>query len=100
MPRPMRRPISGSRLAPKIRMMIAKMISSSGSPMLPNMFHLTHRLYHVRIARIGLGLGLWAAGRAGTDRGVTSVLAQEQAQFSTGVQLVEVYATVTDQRGG
>jgi Ca-activated chloride channel homolog len=64
------------------------------------MFHLPHRLYHVLIAGIGLGLGLWAAGAAGTDLGVTSVLAQEQAQFSTGVQLVEVYATVTDQRGG
>ena len=49
---------------------------------------------------MGLGLGLWAAGAAGTGLGVTGVLAQEQAQFSTGVQLVEVYATVNDQRGG
>ena len=66
--------------------------------MLPNMFHLPVRLYHVVITGIGLGFALWTASSAGL--GLTVVRAQEQAQFSTGVQLVEVYATVTDQRGG
>src|SRR5688572_9779166 len=35
MPRPIPRPISGRRFAPKIRMMIARMISSSGMPRRP-----------------------------------------------------------------
>ena len=96
----MPRPMSGSRLAPKIRMMIAKMISSSGRPMLPNMFHLPARLYHAVPVGIGIGLAIWAANAGGLGIGLPGIRAQEQAQFSTGVQLVEVYATVTDQRGG
>jgi Ca-activated chloride channel homolog len=68
--------------------------------MLPNMFHLPGRLYHVVTAGIVLGFGLLAAGAGLGTLGSAAIRAQEQAQFSTGVQLVEVYATVTDQRGG
>jgi Ca-activated chloride channel family protein len=64
------------------------------------MFHLPDRLYHVAAAGLGLGLALWAANSGASGLGFTGLRAQEQAQFSTGVQLVEVYATVNDQRGG
>jgi len=52
------------------------------------------RLYHVGVAM--LCLACWTGITASSTRGFQ----QPVAQFSTGVQLVEVYATVTDAAGG
>jgi Ca-activated chloride channel family protein len=71
----MPRPISGRRFAPKIRMMIVKMIRSSGMPM--------------PIACLVL-CGPAIVPRAAQD---------PRPQFSSRVQLVEVYASVTDASG-
>src|SRR5262244_3724848 len=71
---PMPRPRPGSRLAPKMITMIARMMSSSGNPMRPIAWLLEAAI--VPLLTVGLG-----------------------AQFTSGVNLVEVYATVTDPRG-
>ena len=72
----MPRPISGSRFAPKISMTIARMINISGSPMRP-MIHLV------------------LCGAV-----IVPCAAQDALpQFSSRVQLVEVYASVTDAAG-
>ena len=78
------------------------MIRSSGMPRLPiNSFPhrfplngFTRRLYHAGAAILCAGC---VAGGA-----IVGASASQQpiAQFSTGVQLVEVYATVTDANGG
>src|SRR5262245_28645489 len=100
MPRPMPRPISGRRFAPKIRMMMARMIRSSGMPMLP-ISHLPRQLYHAGAGVTVVGFLAAAGGAIGLFPAGNGVLAQERVpQFSTGVQLVEVYATVTDAKGG
>src|SRR5215471_2591313 len=89
MPLPIPRPISGSRLAPKIRMMIMRMIMSSGIPTLPSMvkpFADKGRGNSTTIALVVAALLLgW---RTLAD-----------AQFTSGVNVVEVYAAVVDQGG-
>src|SRR3712207_7481213 len=76
MPLPMTRPISGRRFAPKIRMMIVRMIRSSGRPILPTAY-------------------LVLCGAVIVPRA-----AQEpRPQFASRVQLVEVYASVTNAAG-
>src|SRR5436190_22754085 len=85
MPLPMPRPMSGKRFAPKIRMMIIRMMMSSGMPSRPIM--VTPSFYGKRrliLPSIALMLGC------------TAVLS---AQFTSGVNLVEVYAAVVDQNG-
>src|SRR5688572_13050881 len=97
-PLPMPRPISGSRLAPNIRMMMNRMTSSSGIPRWGSMVApsgafrsdlITEPRQRRRIrAAVLLGLALTAPGGVAGAR-----------QFSSGVSVVEVYATVTDKRG-
>src|ERR1700730_15326455 len=89
MPLPMPRPISGKRFAPKIRMMIARMMRSSGIPTRPSMV-LPFRKYEERPDSTTLVL------LSAVLLGWVSVLS---AQFSSGVNLVEVYAAVTDEAG-
>src|SRR6186713_590262 len=75
-------------------MMIQRMIRSSGMPRLP-IDSFRARLYHAAAAILCLaGLG-WPALKK-----VEAFQQPPLAQFSTGVQLVEVYATVTDAKGG
>src|SRR5258708_26681199 len=96
MPFPMPRPISGSRFAPKIRMMINRMMMSSGIPRRPIMavpFGYEERGNSITLLRFGGG-GLLGALLAAA---LASTLVS--AQFSSGVNLVEVYAAVTDQAG-
>src|SRR5438477_5978423 len=91
MPLPMPRPISGRRFAPKIRMMMARIIRSSGSPTLPSMvlpFGYKERLDSIIFSR----LALLAAALVGCT-------VAAGAQFTSGVNVVEVYAAVVDQNG-
>src|ERR1051326_6452268 len=83
MPLPMPRPISGKRFAPKMRMTIIRMMMSSGIPSLPIMVapFATRR-------RLILSSTVLLLGCAGLS-----------AQFSSGVNLVEVYAAVVDHTG-
>ena len=115
MPLPMPLPISGSRLAPKIRMMITRMMSSSGRPMRP-ISHLRSQLSRERrncttAGAAGMPFERGAGGRrhetahgcrGGCARWRHSIAVAQQegplAQFSSQVQLVEVYATVTDDK--
>src|SRR3989442_10035041 len=84
----MPRPISGRRFAPKIKMMIARMISNSGIPMRP-ICHLVLAGTAAIVPCLAAGLSPWLV-----------LHAQEPvAQFSSRVQLVEVYASVTDASG-
>src|SRR5437763_11975266 len=83
----MPRPISGKRFAPKIRMMINRMMMSSGTPKPMGW----HSITLLRAPRFGEA-SLWVVGIV-LAGGLVS------AQFSSGVNLVEVYAAVTD-RGG
>jgi len=74
--------------------MIQRMIRSSGMPRLP-IDSFRARLYHAAAAILCLaGLG-WPALKK-----VEAFQQPPLAQFSTGVQLVEVYATVADAKGG
>jgi Ca-activated chloride channel homolog len=88
MPLPIPRPISGKRFAPKIRMMIMRMMMSSGIPILPSMakpFAYKGRRNSTTVALAAVLLLGWP-GAPG-------------AQFSSGVNVVEVYAAVVDQSG-
>src|SRR5881392_3402271 len=88
MPLPIPRPISGRRFAPKIRMMIMRMMISSGIPTLPSMvtpFTNEGRRNSTTSAVLAAVLLGWATLTA--------------AQFSSGVNLVEVYAAVVDRSG-
>src|SRR6188472_2226878 len=100
----MPRPISGKRFAPKIRMMIKRMMMSSGRPRRPIMalpFRYEGRRDSTTLLRASAGLrasrfgepGAWALWALLLGCGPLS------AQFSSGVNLVEVYAAVTDQAG-
>src|SRR4029079_6698982 len=106
LPMPLPRP--GRRLAPKITMMIARMINSSGSPMrpmlslLPDMFQRACDWWRVASRGTGEILPL----RPGLfipvflmSLGLSTIAPGLRAQFASGVSLVEVYATVVDQRG-
>src|SRR6187455_3079834 len=88
MPFPMPRPISGKRFAPKIRMMINRMMTSSGMPRRPIMalpFGYEKRRDCTTLAAVVAVLLGWGGALS--------------AQFSSGVNLVEVYAAVTDEAG-
>src|SRR4029079_6609660 len=88
MPLPIPRPISGRRFAPKIRMMIMRMMMSSGIPTLPSMvmpFADTGRRNSTTFALVAAVLLGWG------------ILAR--AQFTSGVNVVEVYTAVLDQNG-
>jgi len=107
---PIPRPISGSRLAPKIRMTIARMTINSGNPIRVMGKLLTllagqkraacRRRNHAdcTIRRPSRGtihlVGLLIFTAIGAD-----ALRGAGWQFVSGVDLVEVYATVTDARG-
>src|SRR6185436_2747715 len=94
----MPRPMSGSRLAPKIRIMMNRMTSSSGIPRWGIMVapsgalsaHLITNCGRRRLyGRAVLGAVLLALGARPAP-----------AQFTSSVNVVEVYATVTDAKGG
>src|SRR5262245_16312260 len=74
-------------------MMIQRMIRSSGMPRLP-IDSFRARLYHAGAAILCAACLGWPA----LNR--VEAFQRPLAQFSTGVQLVEVYATVTDAKGG
>src|SRR5687767_5682217 len=94
----MPRPISGRRFAPKIRMMMNRMTSSSGIPRWGSM-----------MAPSGaIRSDLTTESRAGRPKPPRWVLALALlfgsaggvgAQFASSVNVVEVYATVSDARG-
>src|SRR5262245_16569549 len=84
MPFPIPRPISGSRFAPKITMIMRRMTTSSGMPRRLNI----RTPYAWNCSTFaGLACALLAAGPPAS------------AQFVSGVNVVEVYASVTDSRG-
>src|SRR4051794_23143571 len=101
-------PRPGRRFAPKITMMIARMIRSSGSPMRP-MFRLLPDVFQ----RAG---NRWRVASRGTAAilplpprlfiavilmclAIRTIPGLTAAQFASGVSVVEVYATVEDERG-
>src|SRR5262245_41850925 len=95
MPWPMPLPISGRRLAPKISMMITRMISISGKPIGPKSAYGKLMDGSVRprtLWRSTATLVILALATSGA-RG------QQQPMFSSRVTQVEVYATVTDESG-
>src|SRR5215204_4390745 len=120
MPLPIPRPISGKRFAPKIRMMIARIMMSSGMPSRPNM---VQPFLFVRRADSTTLLRAPRFGGAGPDRaprfgaagwtpgpwllaglflclaGLPIGGAGASAQFTSGVNVVEVYAAATDRDG-
>src|SRR5678816_2024328 len=87
---PMPLPSPGNRFAPKITMMIARMTSSSGRPIRP-IVKLLGRIVlpntRVFVFIFLICLCEW------------EMASQPVAQFTTGVDLVEVYASVIDTRG-
>ena len=95
-------PISGRRLAPKISMMITRMISISGKPMGPKSASgkLMSGSVQPHTAAI---LAILALTSTSTWLGAYGKLADtaddQQPTFSSRVTQVEVYATVTDQNG-
>src|SRR4029078_9028340 len=102
MPFPIPRPISGSRFAPKISMMIMRMMMSSGMPTRPNMVapfsydgdeepsDLTTSGWRPRLAMCAMAAVLSSLARAPLAEG---------RQFASGVNVVEVYAAVVDKAG-
>src|SRR4051812_30647235 len=71
---PMPRPSPGRRFAPKMMTMMARIISSSGTPMLPMGWLLNAAIVPLFTAAL-------------------------VAQFASGVNVIEVYATVSDAHG-
>src|SRR5687767_15744825 len=98
MPLPMPRPMSGSRLAPKIRIMMNRMTSSSGIPRWGSMVAPSGAIRPDLITERRLARGIWTALLAGAALAGLAGLADAR-QFTSGVNVVEVYATVTDSRG-
>jgi Ca-activated chloride channel family protein len=97
MPFPIPRPISGNRFAPKIMMMMIRMITSSGKPKLP--IGRAPWKFRGELADC-ITLNRRAAWRAAAALAVLLGGATGGAsQFTSGVNLVEVYASVTDQHG-
>ena len=93
----MPRPISGRRFAPKIMMMMIRMMISSGTPRLP--IGRTPYSCHgesansITVARlVGYFVTVLLAGCIADDD-------LRAGQFTSGVNLVEVYASVTDAGG-
>src|SRR5215831_746010 len=92
---PMPLPSPGNRFAPKITMTMARMTSSSGRPTRPMVELLLGRIVppHARVfARLFVSIFLIFLM-------VHEMAARTRAQFRSGVDLVEVYATVSDSRG-
>src|SRR6266516_2233382 len=86
----MPRPSPGRRFAPKITMTMARMPSSSGNPSRPM----------VMLQRIVTNRTMWIVPLFQSL--ILAVLTAAEpltGQFSGGVNLVEVYATVTDRSG-
>src|SRR4051812_10887510 len=106
MPRPTPRASSGRRLAPKISTRIVTMTTSSGIPSEPIVRLLSRRPRRERRRTDRHGhstIGCAAsqhllAGAVALTLG-SVVGAAEPPQFGTSVQVVEVYASVTDSRG-
>ena len=97
MPWPMPLPISGRRLAPKIKMMISRIITISGNPMGPkNATKLMEGSLRPHCVAILVILALTSA-TSGATHGQAAP--PQQPQFSSRVTQVEVYATVTDAQG-
>src|SRR5581483_4122628 len=81
----------GRRFAPKIRITISRMMRSSGSPSDPNMLMLQRVVSRETawiVPLIGAALLAVAAGESAA-----------YGQFTSGVSLVEVYASVADRAG-
>jgi Ca-activated chloride channel family protein len=93
-PAPIPLPISGRRLAPKIKMMITRMISISGSPIGPKSAKSPMSYSLSPVAAILLILALTSTKPAAARPDLP-----EQPTFTAGVTQVEVYATVTDAEG-
>src|SRR6476646_5448239 len=87
---PMPFPSPGNRFAPKMTMTIARMTSSSGRPIRPMMKLLLGRIVPP-YARVVVSIFLICL--------CNREIQPSAAQFASGVDLVEVYATVTDARG-
>src|SRR6187549_4135343 len=100
MPFPMPRPSSGRRFAPKMRMMIKRQMMSSGNPTRPSMAILACRERQVdsitspkrRLGVLALMVLPWSVSWLAPVGACSS-------QFSSGVNLVEVYAAVVDHDG-
>src|SRR5437773_11639246 len=88
---PMPLPSPGNRLAPKMTMMIARMTSSSGRPIRPMMKLLLGRIVPP-YARVFVAIFLICLYSL-------EIRPLSAGQFTSGVDLVEVYVTVTDTRG-
>src|SRR5215204_3686384 len=92
----MPRPISGRRLAPKIRMMMNRITSSSGIPRRGSMVSPSGVYGPNLITERGL-MRLAAVLVAGAV--MASAPGAVEGQFSSAVNQVEVYASVTDKQG-
>src|SRR5260221_4029693 len=88
---PMPLPSCGNRFAPKMTITIARMMSSSGKPIRPMMKLLLGRIVPP-YARVFVSIFLICLC-------LCEIRASTTAQFTSGVDLVEVYASVTDARG-
>src|SRR5689334_20919702 len=99
MPLPIPRPISGKRFAPKIRMMMKRMMISSGRPTRPSMAKpfvcrclpdstTSSESWRLRVLSLALAAVLGMA-----------VVSGRTPQFTSGVNVVEVYAAVSDRDG-
>src|SRR5215208_4692866 len=98
MPLPMPRPISGRRFAPKIRIMMKRMTTSSGTPRRP-IIGAPWRVRRDRLDCITVDRRPLVPGAA-LALAILAVSSGVPArQFSSGVNLVEVYASVADSRG-
>src|SRR5262245_8790533 len=101
MPRPIPRPISGSRFAPKIWMIMKRMTTSSVIPSWPNMAAPSKGANQ----RDSITNPPWSrAQRTAALALCTAVTAfgfgpPARAQFASRVNVVEVYVTATDQAG-
>src|SRR5215212_2366577 len=95
MPLPMPRPMSGKRFAPKIRIMMNRMTSSSGIPRRGSM---------VTPSGVSVPNSITEPGPAALAAGVVVAALvlgawTVHAQFTSSVNVVEVYASVTDRQG-
>src|SRR6476620_1269728 len=87
---PMPLPSPGNRFAPKMTMTIARMTSSSGRPIRPMVKLLLGGIV-LPYARVFVSIFLISL--------YSLEIRSEPRQFTSGVDLVEVYATVSDARG-
>src|SRR5687767_9765426 len=107
MPRPTPRASSGRRLAPKISTRIVTMITTSGIP--SPIVRLLSRPSHARCDRANRPRHSTTGSAAGPSMLAcvafpaltlgAAISAMQLPQFATTVQVVEVYASVTDARG-